>query len=177
MEAAKLPTGTGIGDSIVFPAEQQGNGKALANLNPDTRPLAVKAKHTSQQNRAAQKFGDDDLPPLVLPEASALAQLLYNALPQDKQAEAASGWKELWAKDIQEGLLEDEAYETVAHVISVLPRLKLMMYVYRGDSFVKMWPKLKAAANKAEKSSIPRSRRPDEEDEDVVVQDIDVEEL
>lgn len=174
MEAAKLPTGTGIGASNSFSLEQ-GNSKALVNPNTDIRTLAVRAE---EANRGSRMFGkhDPDLD-MALPEATALAKLLYNALPPDKQTEAPEGWEFMWAKDIQEGLLEDEAYETVAHVISVLPRLKLMMYVYRGDSFVKMWPKLKAAVKKAEKSSAPRSRRPDEAEEDIVVQDINVEEL
>lgn len=106
-------------------------------------------------------FDEDDL--IVMPagkrvgpastQTTILARLLYAALPQDRKDEAADKWEDLWAADIQ-GLLDGgESSAQIEAVLRVLPRLAKVKYVYRGDSFVSMYPKLKADVVKLEKKT------------------------
>ncbi len=101
---------------------------------------------------------DDDL--IVTPgskrigfpgQVTIFARLLYAALPPDKQGAAVDNWEKLWAEDIQ-GLIDGgESPDMIEKVLRVLPRLARLKFVYRGDSFVSMYTKLKADVVKLEK--------------------------
>lgn len=120
---------------------------------PDkTKPPRVERAEPEEEDDYLDVSSSGKRVATVSTQTTILARLLYAALPQDRKDEAAQKWEELWAADIEEGLLTiGEEPNMIARVLRALPGLAKSKFVYRGDSFVKMYPKLKADVLKLEK--------------------------
>lgn len=90
--------------------------------------------------------------PVPVPSAQRMAQLFYEYLPPEVQADAPATWETLWANDFND-LLETESLPIVDAVAKFSQTsAKWQKYIKRGAKFVELYPRIKADWEKLRKA-------------------------